>query len=599
MSIVALKKVTLCGLLREKADILGGLQDLGCLHLVPLRPAPAEPEKAASPHAEAATKALRFLTDMPDKRKQVRREAGFDLDRVVTDTLTVQRRLRDAEDRRDFLEHRIGQVEPWGDLVFPPEAALAGLRLWFYVLPAGKTKALDEIDLPWQIVHRNPRRAYVVVIAEAEPPVDLLPVPRTHTGALPLNELKQQLEDTEIEIEALVAERQALTRFIYLLSLNLARADDRAARAHAAELTRDAHGVCALQGWAPAEAVAAVERFAEDQGLALLVEAPGEGDAPPTLLAAPAGMAAGADLALFYQTPGYRTWDPSLILFCSFSLFFAMILSDAGYALVLSALLGIYWRRLGEGATGRRFRVLGACLCGSALVWGVLSGGYFGLSPAPGSALAALKLIDLNDFHTMMRLSIVIGALHIMLANGVVAALNWRRRDVAVPKLGWIGAILGGLLLWLSGASGFLGMPGVVLLAAGLTAVFGFSSARPAGTAKDVLFRVLDGLLALSNVTKAFGDVLSYMRLFALGLASASLALTFNQLAGQVQAAVPGLGLFIGILILLLGHALNLALSIMSGVVHGLRLNFIEFYNWGLSEEGYPFKAFARKEVQP
>ena len=62
---------------------------------------------------------------------------------------------------------------------------------------------------------------------------------------------------------------------------------------------------------------------------------------------------------------------------------------------------------------------------------------------------------------------------------------------------------------------------------------------------------------------------------------------------------MPGLGLFFAILILLLGHALNLALSIMSGVVHGLRLNFIEFYNWGMSEEGYPFKAFARKEVQP
>ena len=85
--------------------------------------------------------------------------------------------------------------------------------------------------------------------------------------------------------------------------------------------------------------------------------------------------------------------------------------------------------------------------------------------------------------------------------------------------------------------------------------------------------------------------------MFALGLASASLALTFNGLAAQVHAEVEGLGLLLAILILLVGHALNLALGVMSGVVHGLRLNFIEFYNWALSGEGYPFRAFRKKEL--
>ena len=96
-----------------------------------------------------------------------------------------------------------------------------------------------------------------------------------------------------------------------------------------------------------------------------------------------------------------------------------------------------------------------------------------------------------------------------------------------------------------------------------------------------------------------FGDVLSYLRLFALGLASASLALTFNELAMQVKAAMPGLGLLLAILLLLLGHVINLGLTLMSGVVHGLRLNFIEFYKWGMPAEGTAFQRFARKEVQP
>jgi len=109
--------------------------------------------------------------------------------------------------------------------------------------------------------------------------------------------------------------------------------------------------------------------------------------------------------------------------------------------------------------------------------------------------------------------------------------------------------------------------------------------------------KVFDGLKNLTRVTKIFGDILSYLRLFALGLASASLALTFNHLAADARQ-VEGLGLLYSLLIVFAGHTLNLLLSLMSAVVHGMRLNCIEFFNWGLTEEGFPFKAFAKKEIR-
>ena len=118
------------------------------------------------------------------------------------------------------------------------------------------------------------------------------------------------------------------------------------------------------------------------------------------------------------------------------------------------------------------------------------------------------------------------------------------------------------------------------------------------GTEGSIWNRLLQGLQGLTRFSNAFGDSLSYLRLFALGLASASLASTFNDLAEQVRAAVPGIGLFFGLVIALLGHGLNFVLSLSSGFIHGLRLNFIEFFNWSISEEGYPFKAFARKETR-
>jgi V/A-type H+-transporting ATPase subunit I len=139
---------------------------------------------------------------------------------------------------------------------------------------------------------------------------------------------------------------------------------------------------------------------------------------------------------------------------------------------------------------------------------------------------------------------------------------------------------------------------GIVLLVVGLVVVMLFASARRVNSLKSALFRLLEGLQSLTNITKVFGDVLSYMRLFALGLASASLAITFNQLAVQIQEAVPGLGLLLSLLVLVLGHVINLALGVISGFVHGLRLNFIEFFSWGISEEGYPFRVFAKKEIE-
>jgi V/A-type H+-transporting ATPase subunit I len=198
----------------------------------------------------------------------------------------------------------------------------------------------------------------------------------------------------------------------------------------------------------------------------------------------------------------------------------------------------------------------------------------------------------------MMKLSVAIGVLHLVLAHLEQAWLR-RGRVVAWAHAGWVAAMLGGYALWLGAAAGaphWLAEAGRWGLGLGLLAVFLFASERAVPDLRGALLRLLDGVQALTGVTRAFGDVLSYLRLFALGLASASLALTFNDLARQA-GAVQGLGLLYAILILLAGHVLNLLLAVMSGVVHGLRLNYIEFYNWALSGEGYAFQPFRKKET--
>ncbi|MCK5354046.1 MAG: ATPase, partial [Methyloprofundus sp.] len=280
-----------------------------------------------------------------------------------------------------------------------------------------------------------------------------------------------------------------------------------------------------------------------------------------------------------------------------FALFFAMILSDAGYAAVFMIFLALKWQGMGQSPKGIRFRQLLLVTLVSSSLWGVLVGSYFGMSPEVGTLVEKFKIFDINDFDTMMKISIFVGVIHVALAN-LLRAYQLKQKTTRYASMGWALFVIGGFILWQAEDthSAVLQQSATFSLSLAVIALLFFSSDRKIHSPVDFILRLFDGIKSLTGITKIFGDVLSYMRLFALGLASASLAITFNDLASQVYHAMPGVGLLFSILILLIGHTLNIMLGIMSGVVHGLRLNFIEFYNWSVSDEGYPFKAFSKKE---
>ena len=599
MAIVKLKKLTFCGLFEHKARTLEQLQSMGGLHLIPLVPIVRSDNNGSVHLAEQAIQALKYLNSCPNKRHQIRSDKNFDLDRVVTEVLKLKDKTRELRDRYDAIQKRIKELEPWGDFQFPKTGLLASQRFWFYIIPKRMMNKLRDCDYVWQTVYQNNLYCYVVVISEEEPPENALPVARTHTGSLPLSELENQASQLEITLEDLQAQRESYTRWITLMTLHFNETLNQDDLKQAQTLTRDEVGVFALQGWLPENEIDRYRQFADEHNLALLIEDPSPDDKPPTLLENPPQFAGGEDLVNFYQTPSYQGWDPSLMVFFSFTLFFAIILSDAGYASLFGLLLAFKWRKLGANDKGRRLRTLAANTILMSIVWGILCGSYFGLSPKAESLPAYLKLFDLNDFDSMIRLTVAIGVFHIALAN-FIKAFQLRHSTQVLAPIGWIGLVVGGFCVWLgqTGSAATLDDVGRILMISGVVLLVLFSSTRTVSRLTDIIWRLADGVKSLIGITQLFGDVLSYMRLFALGLASASLALTFNQLAEQVMHSMPGPGLFLGILILLLGHTLNLMLCLMSGLVHGLRLNFIEFYNWSVSDEGYPFKAFSKKGVR-
>lgn len=594
MSIVPLAKVSIYGLLDTKPRVLAELQKMGCLHLVALRRSAQAKERE---ELSRGRRALEYLLASPYRRlRQFHDRDRFDAEAVVRRALQIRERLRVLGDERDFLRRRIRNLEPWGDFQFPPREELGGYRFWFYIVPHYQMPKVVDTDLIWQVVHRDNRFCYVVVLSPGPP--EGMPVPRTRTGARPQSELRRRLEAVEVEMEDLEAERVSLTRWCDLLAGSLHHLQDQAALEGAAAQTRDEEPLFVLQGWVPQDRLDALREFAQSHHLALVATAPEPGEEPPTLFDNPPLLAGGEDLVRFYMTPGYRMWDPSAVVFVSFVVFFAMILSDAGYAGILGLILAWTWRKMGRSETGRRLRVLGAALVAVSAAWGVMAGSYFGVTPPAGSFAAHLKLFDLNDSGTMMRLSILIGVAHVALANLVDA---WRHgwRAAALAPLGWVAVLLGGVALGMGVEGTHLQAAGPWVMAAGGAAVLLFTGFAEAGEDTSFLKRLLPGLKGLSRLTSAFGDVLSYLRLFALGLASASLAVAFNGLASQVAEGLPGLGMLLAFLVLLIGHALNFTLAVVSGVVHGMRLNCIEFFGWSVPEEGRAFRAFAKKESVP
>ena len=603
MAIKRLKKITLYGPGQDKARVLQGLQALGCLHLIPLTEKAADTTLQMQPAEASEAKA--WLDRSPKQRRQVKNfrdgkqaiNQKVSVDDVVQEILSNKTRFRKQSDLRDKLEERIRELRPWGEFSFPQLNDLNSQRLWFYVIPNGEMAALDELQLPWELIHQNQKDSYVIVVSEQEPAEELLPVPRSHVGHESLSTLEETLEETETRIEDLLAERESLTRWGYLLEQVLAARNDKAALDEATRGTLDDEAFFLVQGWVPTSEQQAVEAFTAENGVAAIFEEPTDEDSPPTLLEKSGQTGGGADALGFFQTPNYRAWDPGNLVFYSFSLFFAMIMSDAMYSFLFGLIVFMFRGKLSQSEAGTRLMKLAYFMSGLGIVWGVAIGSYFGASP--GGVLNSVSFIDLNDYNAMMKLSVVIGVLHLIVANTMTAIVN-RGSSYALAPLGWAGIMGGGLSIWL-GMSGTLPQafgdvigPGLMIIGALL--VFMFTSTRAVNSFSDLMLRGLDGLKAVYNITSAFGDVLSYMRLFALGLSGASLAMTFNSLAMDVLHSSPVSGVLFAGLILLLGHTLNFALCIMSGVVHGMRLNVIEFVNWGLSDEGYPFKAFSKKE---
>jgi V/A-type H+-transporting ATPase subunit I len=596
MAIARLKKVVILGESTSKKAILEALQESALLHLIPLNDVK---DQISTLSYENLKDALHYLKTSPQKRRLQTPRNLDNIENRIDEILLNKRNRAQVVDKIELIKNRIKDVTPWGDFEFPQLDSLNGYRFWFYTVPLSKKVLLEELSLPWKILGLDHKQLYIVAVSQSEPSDNEMPFTRVHVGSRSLSQLNIDLDEAFVELEDLNAERESLTRWIKPLTHSLDETINLARLAKASGLTFDADQCFALTAWISVHSTGELEKIRKQVPFAYTLKDPDKTDNPPTLLHNSDLVGGGETAVSFFQLPGYRSWDPSTILFFSFSLFFAIILADAGYAIILGGLLAVKWKDMSRSRSGRRLRNLFTSIIITSTLYGIVIGSYFGIVLPEGSFLAKLQILNLNDFSTMMKLSIGIGVLHLLIAN-CFALWKHRQSYIALSNLGWLLVISSSYLLWLS----FLKNDQVLsldnflcqLFIFGLTLVICFSTKRKIKSWSDLSLKTFDGVISFYKITKAFGDVLSYMRLFALGLSSASLAVTFNQLAVSASESVPAGGFILFTLIILFGHVLNFILAIMSGVIHGLRLNLLEFYNWSIEGEGYPFEAFKRNQ---
>ncbi len=293
--------------------------------------------------------------------------------------------------------------------------------------------------------------------------------------------------------------------------------------------------------------------------------------------------------------PAYDESDVSVPFFCYFSLFFAMLVGDGAYGAIF-LLCTLALRR----SLQKSWFVLLTFFSCSTILWGLLSNTWFGAQIPMFNALATVQWLADPSYNNMMLLCFTIGASHLVLARLWNAVCRFPD-STAIAELGWAGILLFMYLLTNSIVGIFPAVPewGFYVLYVSLPLVFAF-------TVKPSEFKTRGaelGMLPL-NIMGALGDIISYVRLFAVGLASVKVAENFNSMAvglmdGANEFWLKALLSVAMVAILVAGHALNLAMAGLSILVHAVRLNTLEFSNHkGVSWSGVIYKPFRSKKKQ-
>ena len=578
--------VLLCG---QTEEFLSKIQELGVIDITrSLKPIDETSEKLLA-EADEVKKALSVLKNCKGEPDKASVSGGSAKDVLDTDERIAELRSELTSAKKELVARK-----PWGEFSSEDLQKLEakGLQIRFYSCPKKKFDASWGDIQPLQVISETESTVFFVTVAPAGEEYSF-PIEPIAAPAGSVNEAEKTLAEIQSRLDGENRKLANLKSCIGNLEKTYA---DRLGEldlyfAEAATEKAVDNYVTVLTGFAPVEDDDRLKKAFDELGVYYTAEAATKEDNPPIKLHNNWFARNFEVLTGMYGMPVYDEFDPTPVLGPFFMLFFAMCMGDAGYGIVLM-LIALYMKqKMQDSGLGKMYRLIGF-LGGMTFFVGLFLGTFFGMSILSASwAPSWLKALCIDGwfpdgkiagFPVQMVLAVAIGVLHICLAM-IIKTVNFTKRfgfSKTVSTWGWTTLIVGGIVVISLGMMEVLSAEVFKWVIIALAAVSGLAIFVFNTPGRNPLVNIGSGLWDTYNmVTGLLGDVLSYIRLYALGLAGGMLGNAFNIMGTMIlDIPVPVVNWVFCIVILIFGHVLNLAMSCLGAFVHPLRLTFVEYF---------------------
>ena len=594
--ITRMKKLTFLVFYKEYQEFLDRMGELGVLHVVQkqqgvLDNAEVQEQMRLLSRYASAIEALSKVASNPSENSAFTEPSDLLLkyDQLLADKAATEARIQQLAKDEQVLA-------PWGD--FAPESVerliKAGYDINFFACATRLYKEEWESEYNAITIRADKSKVYFITVTapgtEISIEAELCRLPQVSLGALREEIETLQSKSTGIDGQIVAFANEHLAHFkaaheALQSDINFSKV------ALSADSVAD-NKLMLLQGWAPEKSLDTVREYLDKTGHYYQIDDPTAEDDIPIQLSNNKFFRLFEPLTKLYMLPKYGELDLTMFFAPFFMLFFGLCLGDMGYGLLIMLALPVFTKLF--QLINPEFKSPLVFLFGlSTVLAGSLTGTAFGFSLYDLDIPFFQKMKDMlyQDNQAMFYLSLIIGCVQILFGM-VLKAVNLTIQlgfKYAVSTIGWIMLLVGvavGVLTGSMGATWFM----VLMIVAGCMIMLYNSPG------KNIFLNIGLGLWdAYNMVTGLLGDVLSYVRLFALGLSGGILASVFNSLAVGMSPDIPVVGFLVTALIFLIGHGLNIFMNILGSMVHPMRLTFVEFFkNSGYEGGGQEYKPFKK-----
>ena len=648
MSIIKMQRVAVIGLDTEKEKLMNQLMDFGAVELTDQSGKLSEGiwadntsvdedrEKVSAieaklNRAEQSLEVIEKYGDIKHPLFKTRRSVKkSQMGRMLADEnaneknvdyiLGLNEKIHSLNEKLNKLNQDAASLNPWVNYDPPLEITGTGTTALFTgVLPAGAdTEGLsahleEEIGtVLFKVVGSDKDMFYTAVLTPEERQDDVLAELKQSgfsqvtfkgmTGTVSENlkriegekdVLEKEIKETADEIAATAGMKNGIEEYSDILSIDL---DKEKIRAKLLKTRKTFF----IEGWVPERCIPEASAILDENGCYYTFRDPLDDEEVPVLMENTKMVVPFEAVTEMYSLPAYYGFDPTRIFALFYAVFFGMMLSDAGYGILMAVGCFVALKKFDlEGMTYKMVKMFFYCGI-STTIWGALFGGWFGdIVPVftrtflgKEVAVSPLWFNPLDDPMKLLILSLALGVVHIFIGMGIKAYMQIKEGkwlDAICDEGFWYVTIIG-LIAWLGGGTISDSLTTVGMY---MSIIGGAGLLLTGGRHNKGFGKITGGLSNIYNITSYMSDILSYARLLALGLATGVIAQVVNTMGTLFGGGIGGLIALT--IIFLFGHTLNLAINALGAFIHASRLQYVEFFGKFYEDGGEAFDPFRRK----